>query len=128
MKAALFVLLLVPAIAFAQRIDAGLECRFTGTDFVYDCAIRLGRGGAPLDGAQFTVAADMPSMPMAHNIRPVEASPSKTAGEYRVTLDLDMTGEWAVKLRLKAPVRDLVVLHYVFDERGARPAMRQRTR
>jgi hypothetical protein len=35
-----------------------------------------------------------------------------------------MTGEWAVKLRLAGPVRDLLVLHYEFDEKGARPAKR----
>ena len=32
-----------------------------------------------------------------------------------------MPGEWAVKLRLGGPVRDQLVLHYEFDERGARP-------
>jgi hypothetical protein len=63
----------------------------------------------------------MPSMPMAHNVKPVKAQPTKTPGEYRARLDLEMTGEWAVKLRLAGPVRDQLVLHYEFDERGARP-------
>jgi hypothetical protein len=73
---------------------------------------------------QIMVGADMPSMPMAHNMKPVKAQPTKTPGEYRAKLDLEMNGEWAVKLRLAGPVRDQLVLHYEFDERGARPVRR----
>ncbi len=108
--------------AAAQRADGTLHCRFTGTDFVYDCTIRLTRGGQPLPGAEITVGADMPSMPMAHNVKPVKAKPGKAPGEYAVRLDLEMTGEWAVKLRLAGAVRDQLILKYVFDEKGARPS------
>jgi hypothetical protein len=110
--------------AFAQKIEARLDCKHTGKDFIYDCRINIDRGGEPLTGAQVTVGADMPSMPMAHNVKPVKAQPTKTPGEYRARLDLEMPGEWAVKLRLGGPVRDQLVLHYEFDERGARPVRR----
>ena len=109
----------------AQRIHAALDCKFTGTDFVYDCGIRLARAGAPLAGVQLTIGADMPSMPMAHNIKPVKANPGKKPGDYEARLDLEMTGEWALKLRLSGPVRDQLVLHYEFDDKGARPAVRR---
>jgi hypothetical protein len=115
---------LVSVQAVAQRTDAALDCKYTGKDFVYDCTIKLERGGEPLSGAQVSVGADMPSMPMAHNVKPVKAQPTKTPGEYRARLDLEMAGEWAVKLRLAGPVRDQLVLHYEFDERGARPVRR----
>jgi hypothetical protein len=111
--------------AFAQKTQAALDCRFTGTDFVYDCVIRLRKGVEPLQGAQVTVGADMPSMPSAHNLKPVKAKAGKAPGEYLAKLDLEMTGEWAVKLRLSGPVRDQLVVHYEFDERGARPALRR---
>ena len=114
--------------ALAQSARGELACRFTGTDFVYDCLIRLTRGGQPLSGAQVTVGADMPSMPMAHNIAPVKARPGRRPGEYEARLDLEMTGEWAIKLRLSGPVRDQLVLHYEFDEQGARPAKRKARR
>jgi hypothetical protein len=121
-KSAFFLIaLLLAAPAAAQRMKADLECKFTGTDFVYDCLIRL---SPATPGIQVTVGADMPSMPMAHNVRPVKAMPGKTPGEYRARLDLEMAGEWAVKLRLSGPVRDQLVLHYEFDERGARPVTR----
>ncbi len=118
------VLLLVSLEAFGQKADAVLDCKHTGKDFIYDCRIKIDRGGEPLTGAQVTVGADMPSMPMAHNVKPVNAQPTNTPGEYRARLDLEMPGEWAVKLRLAGPPRDQLVLHYDFDGRGARPVKR----
>ena len=114
----IFLLLLLPAAAFPQKTTARLDCRYAGKDFVYDCIIRL---EPRVEGVQVTMSADMPSMPLAHQVRPVKAQPTKTPGEYRARLALEMTGEWAVKLRLAGPVRDQLVLHYEFDERGARP-------
>ena len=124
MRLLALILLLVPLPALSQKVQGEMDCRFTGTDIVYDCAIRLRRGTRPLDGAKISVSADMPSMPMAHNLVPVTARPAGKPGEYKVRLDLDMYGEWAVKLRLSGTVRDLLVLHYLFDERGAQPAKR----
>ena len=106
----------------AQKIEATLSCKSTGTDFVYDCMIQLSRAGQPIEGVTITVGADMPSMPMAHNVKPIKATPGKRAGEYEVKLDLDMLGEWAVKLRLAGSVRDQLILHYEFDEKGAKAA------
>jgi hypothetical protein len=124
-EATLFLILaLLPGLALAQAPKADLECRSTGTDFVYDCTIRVTRGGKPLEGARITVGADMPSMPMAHNIKPVKAQPAQAPGEYRARLDLEMLGVWAVKLRLAGPVRDQLILHYEFDSKGASPAHR----
>lgn len=120
MRGLLFAALLLPATVFAQRTAATLDCRHTGKDFTYDCSIKVNRDGEPLSGAQVTVGADMPSMPLAHTVKPVRAQATKTPGEYRARLELEMTGEWAVKLRLAGPVRDQLVLHYEFDERGAR--------
>jgi hypothetical protein len=126
-KAALFLILgLVPALAFAQAPKADLACKATGTDFIYDCTIRLSRGGKPLEGATVTMGADMPSMPMAHNVKPVKAQAGQAPGEYRAKLDLEMLGVWVVKLRLAGPVRDQLILHYEFDSKGATPAQATR--
>lgn len=118
----IFGLLAFPAQAQAPKGE--LACRSTGTDFVYDCTIRLTRGGKPLEGARVTVGADMPSMPMAHFVKPQQARPGTQPGEYTVRLDLEMLGEWAVKLRLGGPVRDQLILHYEFDDKGATPRRR----
>jgi len=120
MKPWICVLLALAAVpAAAQGTRAELDCKFTGTDFVYNCRIRLARAGVPLTGAQLTVGADMPSMPMAHNVKPVKAQPAQAPGEYKAKLDLEMLGVWAVKLRLAGPVRDQLILHYEFDSKGA---------
>ena len=118
------VLILAPFPVFAQRVQGELACTPTKTDFIYDCTIKLTRGGQPLAGAEITVGADMPSMPMAHNVKPVKAKPGKAPGEYQAKLDLEMLGEWAVKLRLRGPLQDQLFLLYDFDEKGARPVTR----
>lgn len=124
-KAAIGLILFFAAFpALAQKVQAGLDCKPTKTDFIFDCVIKLTRGGQPLPGAAVTVGADMPSMPMAHNLKPVKATAGKLPGEYGALLDLEMLGEWAVKLRLGGPVKDQLILHYEFDERGARPVKR----
>jgi len=110
--------------AFAQKAEARLDCIHTGKDFIYDCAIEIMRQGQPVIDLDVRMSADMPSMPMAHQVKPVTARATSTPGEYRARLDLEMSGEWAVKLRLAGPLRDQLVLHYEFDERGARPVTR----
>ena len=124
-KAAIGLILFFAAFpALAQKVQAGLDCKPTKTDFIFDCVIKLSRGGQPLPGAAITIGADMPSMPMAHNVKPVKAKARKTPGEYEAMLDLEMLGEWAVKLRLAGPVKDQLILLYEFDEKGARPLRR----
>ena len=120
----LLAALLAPLPALAQT-RADMQCKPTGKDLIFDCTIRLARGDQPLEGAQVTVGADMPSMPMAHNVKPVKARPGNGPGEYLARLDLEMPGEWAVKVRISGKVRDQVVLHHYFDERGAKPIRRR---
>ena len=110
---------LLLSLVLAQTPQGELRCQATGQDFVYDCTLMLTRGGKPLEGAQVTVGADMPSMPMAHSVRPSKATPGTKPGEYKLRLDLEMLGEWAIKLRLGGPVRDQLILHYEFDSKGA---------
>ena len=120
-NAALLIALAFPFCALAQPVEADLKCRSTGTDFIYDCIIHLRKAAKPLSGVQVTVGADMPSMPMAHNVKPVKARPGAAPGEYRARLDLEMPGEWVVKLRLSGPLRDQLILHYRFTESGTAP-------
>ena len=111
--------LLAPLAALAQT-RADMQCRPIGKDLIYDCVFRLARTDQPVTGAQLTVAPEMPSMPGEHKQKAVKARPGKGPGEYLVRLDLDMLGEWDLKLRLTGPVRDQLVLRCQFDERGGR--------
>jgi hypothetical protein len=109
------LLLTFAAPAYAQRVQAGLECKPAKGLLTYDCTIRLTQGGKPLEKAELSVSADMPSMPMAHNVKPVKAAPGAQPGEYRARLELEMSGEWAVKLRLSGPVRDQIIVKRKFE-------------
>jgi hypothetical protein len=119
--ALLLTLILASSAAAAQRAQGEIDCVHTGTDFVYDCLIRIKIGDAPVPNLSISVGADMPSMPMAHNVRPVKARPGAAPGEYRARLDLDMPGEWAIKLRLSGAVRDVLVVRHTFTESGTAP-------
>ena len=112
------VIALAPAAALAQRLAADVDCKPTQHDLVYDCRIALkeAKSGQPVAGAELSVGADMPSMPMAHNVKPVKATPGSTPGEYAARIELEMYGEWTLKLNVRGPVRDLVVKKLEFRE------------
>jgi len=72
------------------------------------CTVRLSdrRTGRALEGATVTLTADMPSMPLAHSVPPVTATPGDRPGTYQGALELEMTGRWVVAIRVKGPVND----------------------
>lgn len=113
--AAALALLAVPAAA-QERMDADVSCTRVGQTMQYDCLLMLkGKlNGHPIQGAGIVVGADMPSMPMAHNIKPVKAEATGKPGEYRFRIALDMHGEWALKIRLAKPRQDLIVHKMMF--------------
>ncbi|WP_162914648.1 FixH family protein [Desertibaculum subflavum] len=96
----------------ADRAEAEVTCLPTRDKLVYDCLVRLTnlQSKAAVAGAEVMVSADMPSMPMAHNVRPVSAAPIRgEPGVYGFRLHLEMQGEWALKIGVNKPFRDLVV-------------------
>jgi hypothetical protein len=113
MKRALAVMLFVaaPTAALAQRLDAEVDCKPTKHDLVYDCRVVLKevKSGRLVNGALLSIGADMPSMPMAHNVKPVRATPGAAPGEYTARIELEMFGDWALKLNVRGPVRDVIV-------------------
>ncbi len=108
--------LLPMTAAGGERKAADVECKPTDQKLVYNCMITLKAksSGAPIADAEFTVGADMPSMPGAHNVRPVPAEAHGMAGMYRARIELEMTGEWALKLDFTKPSRDRLIkkLHF----------------
>jgi len=117
--------------AVAQiRAKAEVACRPAGPTLEYDCTIKVtnARTNEPLPGVMLTVGADMPSMPMMHNVRPVKATPGADSGTYQARLTLEMHGDWALQLNLAGPVRDRVVVTIRFDPDRATPAAPSRAR
>ena len=94
-----------------ERVAADVSCTATAERLTYDCMIMLKgkKSGEPVAGAEVVVKADMPSMPLAHNVRPVKAETGSMPGHYTATLELEMLGEWALTLDVSGPTRDRVV-------------------
>src|SRR5262245_32591327 len=107
----------------ADRASAVVECKATPEPLVYDCLIKLSHAStaAPLEQATVTVGADMPSMPMAHNVRPVMAKATGKPGEYQARLALEMHGDWALRLTITGPLKDQFVAVKKFNATGAGP-------
>jgi hypothetical protein len=112
------------AMAASVRAKADVACRPAAEKLQYDCVIKLtnSRTGEPLTGLVLTVGADMPAMPMAHNVRPVQAVPQREAGVYHARILLEMHGEWALRLDLSGAVRDRVITMMRFESDGVAPA------
>lgn len=112
------VLLLCAALpaAATPRPEVDLQCVVFGMGPQLECTVRLRAGGAPLAGAQVTLGASMPSMPMAHTVQPAAATPTGRPGEYRGRLALEMNGVWAVQIDVAGPARDRVVRPLRIDD------------
>jgi branched-chain amino acid transport system permease protein len=100
------------------RAKADVTCAPAKETLLYECRIKLSnaRTGEPLTGVDLRVGADMPSMPGAHSVRPVKAIAGPEAGTYAARLELEMHGDWALRLDLSGPVRDRVIKVMRFDD------------
>lgn len=100
------------------RAKADVNCQPTGKPLQYDCAIRLthARTDAPLTDVTVMAGADMPSMPMMHNVRPVKATVGRSPDTYEVRVDLEMLGDWALRIDLTGKVRDRIVKVLRFEQ------------
>ncbi len=111
----------------ADRAKAAIECQPADAKFAYDCVFKLSnaRSAAPLEKADVSVGADMPSMPMAHNVKAVIAKPTGKPGEYEARLQLEMFGDWAVRLKVEGALRDQLVVIRNFSDKGSGPPARK---
>ena len=115
------LLVLVPAVALAggERPMVKVECAPTDEKLVFHCTFDvMGRKShQPIEGAAFKVNADMPTMPLAHNVRPVRPEPvAGKPGSYEGSIELEMLGEWAIKMTFDKPVRDIVIEKVTFGD------------
>lgn len=108
------------AWAADPRPAVDLACVAHGMGPLLECTVRVARGDQPWPGLQVSLGATMPSMPMAHSVKPVAAVPTGRPGEYRGTLALEMNGAWAVQVDLSRqtgiPLRDRVVRTLAVDD------------
>ncbi len=125
---------LASAALAGERAAADVACEPTAEALVYSCTIVVtGRKSTePVLAEALSVKADMPSMPMAHNLPPASAMPVEgKPGHYMATLELEMHGEWALAIEVDgktaetvARVRDKVIVKRTFG-RGHDAAPKQ---
>jgi hypothetical protein len=124
MLPALLLTLAAGAAEAADRAEAEVTCLPTREKLVYDCLVRLtnAQSKAAITGAEVSILADMPSMPMAHNVAPVSAAPiGGEPGIYGFRIKLEMQGEWALKIGVNKPFRDIVVRVMEFGPNLVKP-------
>ena len=111
-EAALALALLASACSppAPMALDVRVSCAAEAQVLRQRCAVTLTdrRTGRPVEGATVSLHADMPSMPLAHSVRPVTATPGSPAGTYQGTLELEMAGRWVIAVRIAGPVHDQV--------------------
>lgn len=91
----------------AQAVKSKTQCKPADARLTYNCTVTLTLDGKPVTGADITVKADMPAMPMAHNVKPVPAKAMHHAdGQYNFEIELEMFGEWRFTYDLAMPFRD----------------------
>ena len=117
--ALVFSFMILPSEKVLGKMMAEVECRGTEEKLVYDCKILLieMKTRKKVKKAEFKVSAEMPSMPGSHNVKPVMAR-SIGMGLYLVKLNLEMFGEWALKMDFTKPRRDRIVKKMIFGEKG----------
>ena len=70
-----------------------------------------------MSGYSGIVGAKMPSMAMAHNVKPVKFSEKEgMAGHYEFTIQLEMLGEWMFQYDISIPKRDRVMEKLIFNK------------
>ena len=114
------LLLAQSAVMAGDRMMVRHSKQSTGAEsgLGYEYTFRVTRHGSgdPVDGAEFAVSTDMPSMPGAHHMPPVTGEPTGEPGAYKAEFDFDMPGGWNLILKFKKPSRDQVVISDMIDK------------
>ena len=106
--------------SWAEQTETKTECVAEGKSFRYICTFMLMQSDAPLTGAEVTVGATMPSMAMAHNVKPVSvAEHAVMPGRYSFQIQLEMYGEWRLLYDMVKPNRDRLHETLVFTKVGS---------
>lgn len=115
-------LLMQSAVLAGDRMVVQHSKQSTGAEsgLGYEYTFKVTRHGSGdlVDGAEFSVSTDMPSMPGAHHMPPVTGMAAGEPGVYKAELDFDMPGEWNLILRFKKPNRDQVVISDMIEKRS----------
>ena len=69
-----FLVSIAPTVLFPMMIKSHTDCTATSKKFQYNCNVLFFHKKEPISGYSGIVGATMPSMAMAHNVKPVKFS------------------------------------------------------
>ena len=112
-----FSVSIAPTVLFPMMIKSQTECTATSKKFQYNCNVLFFHKKEPMSGYSGIVGATMPSMAMAHNVKPVKfTEKEELAGHYKFTIQLEMLGEWMFQYDISIPKRDRVMEKLIFNK------------
>ena len=101
---------ITPTVLYPMMTKSQTECTATSKKFQYNCKVLFLHKKEPMTGYSGIVGATMPSMAMAHNVKPVKfVEKDGMAGHYEFTIQLEMLGEWMFQYDISTPKRDRVM-------------------
>ena len=108
---------ITPTVLYPMMTKSQTECTATSKKFQYNCNVLFFHKKEPMSGYSGIVGAKMPSMAMAHNVKPVEFTEKEgMAGHYEFTIQLEMLGEWMFQYDISIPKRDRVMEKLIFNK------------
>ena len=110
----------------AGALNSKTECTALSKRFEYQCIAIIFEDGEYLIGQKGTVGATMPSMSMAHNVKPVIFKEIKNmSGHYSYTIQLEMHGVWMMAYDILEPIRGRAMEKLNFDYEGSQSTNNQ---
>ena len=108
---------ITPTVLYSMMTKSQTECTATEKKFEYNCNVLFLHKKKPTSGYSGIVGATMPSMAMAHNVKPVKFTEKEgMAGHYEFIIQLEMLGEWMFQYDISQPKRDRVMEKLIFDK------------
>ena len=106
-----------PTVLYSMMTKSKTECTATSKKFQYNCNVIFSNKKEPISGYSGIVVVTMPSMAMAHNVKPVKfTEKEEMAGHYKFTIQLEMLGEWMFQYDISVPKRDRVMEKLIFNK------------
>ena len=113
----IFLVSIAPTVLYPMITKSQTDCKATSKKFQYNCIVLFLQKKEPMSGYSGIVGAKMPSMAMAHNVKPVKFSEKEgMAGHYEFTIQLEMLGEWMFQYDIAIPKRDRVMEKLIFNK------------
>ena len=112
-----FLAIIAPTVLYPMMTKSQTECTATSKKFQYNCNVLFFHKKDPMSGYSGIVGATMPSMAMAHNVKPVKfTEKGGMVGHYEFTIQLEMLGEWMFQYDISIPKRDRVMEKLIFNK------------